>query len=128
MAGSRAAPETSLAIFGWVAEQEKPRLSERTRAGLARARREGKRIGRPRRIAAVDLPRLVKLRREGLSLRQIAQRLRVPETFRAPGPLAREHVACESKRVGKPGLGKPRLFCTVWGCVETDPILRSDLR
>jgi putative DNA-invertase from lambdoid prophage Rac len=36
-----------VAIFGWVAEQERTRLIERTRAGLARARREGKRIGRP---------------------------------------------------------------------------------
>jgi DNA invertase Pin-like site-specific DNA recombinase len=41
-----------LAIFGWVAEQERARLIERTRAGLARARekgtRSGKAIGRPR--------------------------------------------------------------------------------
>jgi DNA invertase Pin-like site-specific DNA recombinase len=36
-----------VAIFGWVAEQERTRLIERTKAGLERARREGKRIGRP---------------------------------------------------------------------------------
>jgi DNA invertase Pin-like site-specific DNA recombinase len=36
-----------VAIFGWVAEQERERLRERTRAGMERARREGKRIGRP---------------------------------------------------------------------------------
>ena len=36
-----------LAIFGWVAEQERTRLIERTRAGIARARKEGKRLGRP---------------------------------------------------------------------------------
>jgi DNA invertase Pin-like site-specific DNA recombinase len=36
-----------VAIFGWVAEQERARLIERTRAGLERARREGKRLGRP---------------------------------------------------------------------------------
>lgn len=36
-----------VAIFGWVAEQERARLIERTKAGLERARREGKRIGRP---------------------------------------------------------------------------------
>ncbi len=36
-----------VAIFGWVAEQERTRLIERTRAGLERARREGKRLGRP---------------------------------------------------------------------------------
>lgn len=36
-----------LAIFGWVAEFERTRLVERTKAGLARARGEGKRLGRP---------------------------------------------------------------------------------
>lgn len=36
-----------VAIFGWVAEQERARLIERTRAGLERARRQGKRLGRP---------------------------------------------------------------------------------
>jgi putative DNA-invertase from lambdoid prophage Rac len=36
-----------VAIFGWVAEQERTRLIERTRAGLARARAQGKRLGRP---------------------------------------------------------------------------------
>lgn len=36
-----------IAIFGWVAEQERSRLIERTRAGLERARRQGRRLGRP---------------------------------------------------------------------------------
>lgn len=36
-----------IAIFGWVAEQERARLIERTKAGLERARRAGKRLGRP---------------------------------------------------------------------------------
>ena len=36
-----------IAIFGWVAEQERARLIERTKAGLERARRQGKRLGRP---------------------------------------------------------------------------------
>ncbi|WP_279324176.1 recombinase family protein [Anaeromyxobacter soli] len=37
-----------VAVFGWVAEQERSRLIERTKAGLERARRQGKRLGRPR--------------------------------------------------------------------------------
>lgn len=41
-----------LSIFGWVAEQERSRLIERTRAGLARARAEGTPIGRPRKSPA----------------------------------------------------------------------------
>jgi len=36
-----------LAIFSWVAERERENLSERTKAGVARARHEGKHIGRP---------------------------------------------------------------------------------
>jgi DNA invertase Pin-like site-specific DNA recombinase len=36
-----------VAIFGWVAEQERVRLIERTKAGLERARAQGKRLGRP---------------------------------------------------------------------------------
>jgi DNA invertase Pin-like site-specific DNA recombinase len=36
-----------IAIFGWLGEQERNRLVERTKAGLARARAQGKRIGRP---------------------------------------------------------------------------------
>ena len=37
-----------LAIFGWVAEQERTRLRERTKAGIERARAAGKTLGRPR--------------------------------------------------------------------------------
>lgn len=36
-----------VAIFGWVAEQERARLIERTKAGLERARRSGTRSGKP---------------------------------------------------------------------------------
>ena len=36
-----------LAFTGWVAQQESKRRSERTKAGMARARAEGKQIGRP---------------------------------------------------------------------------------
>lgn len=37
-----------VAIFGWLYEQERAELVARTRAGLDRARRQGKAIGRPR--------------------------------------------------------------------------------
>ena len=38
-----------LAIFSWVAEREREMLSQRTKEGLARARSEGVRLGRPER-------------------------------------------------------------------------------
>jgi DNA invertase Pin-like site-specific DNA recombinase len=42
-----AVAELLLAIMAWVAEQESQRRSERVRAGMARARAEGKNVGRP---------------------------------------------------------------------------------
>lgn len=36
-----------LAIFSWIAQQERQRIVERTKAGLERAKREGKKLGRP---------------------------------------------------------------------------------
>jgi putative DNA-invertase from lambdoid prophage Rac len=65
-----------IAIFGWVAEQERVRLGERTRAGLARARRDGIRLGRP--ATRIDLRLARKLQQEGLAVRAIAKRLKVP--------------------------------------------------
>ena len=60
------------------AELERSILIERVRAGMARARAEGKRIGRPER--RVDLERLARLRAEGRSIRQIARTLAVPSS------------------------------------------------
>lgn len=60
-----------IAIFSWVAEQERNRLIERTKAGLERARRQGVRLGRPR--VRVDLDRVEELRTKGIPLRQIAK-------------------------------------------------------
>jgi DNA invertase Pin-like site-specific DNA recombinase len=64
-----------IAIFSWAGEQERNRLIERTKAGLAAARRRGARIGRPRR--RVDLDRARELRVAGQSLRAVAKDLGV---------------------------------------------------
>lgn len=39
--------ELLLAVFSWVAEQERKRISERVKAGLAKRKGDGKRLGRP---------------------------------------------------------------------------------
>lgn len=65
-----------IAIFGWVAEQERATIVARTKAGLERARRQGKHLGRPAR--AIDTRRARSLLDDGLSFRQVAKRLRVP--------------------------------------------------
>jgi putative DNA-invertase from lambdoid prophage Rac len=72
-----AGPTRSLlvAIFSWVAEQERLRLIERTKAGLRRAQSTGATLGRPR--AQVDLDEALALRRRGVSVARAAERLGV---------------------------------------------------
>lgn len=60
------------------AELEREILIERVRAGMARARAEGKRIGRP--VRRVDLEELRRLRAAGRSIREIARALGVPRS------------------------------------------------
>jgi DNA invertase Pin-like site-specific DNA recombinase len=62
-----------LSVLAAVAKQERITLSERTKAGLQRARRAGKRLGR--RAVHVDVKAAHKLRADGLGLRGIAQQL-----------------------------------------------------
>jgi putative DNA-invertase from lambdoid prophage Rac len=64
-----------LAIFAWVAQEERRILIERTRAGLQRARRRGtksgKAIGRPR-ASSIMLGAAARLVQQGQSIRQAA--------------------------------------------------------
>ena len=82
--------EAVLAILAAIAKQERIRISERTRAGLDRAREKGTRsgrpIGRPRVIFRRD--QVVELRKEGFSWRQIALRLHA-----SPTAVRRAHAA-----------------------------------
>jgi DNA invertase Pin-like site-specific DNA recombinase len=65
-------------IFAVLAEMERELIVERVKAGLRRARREGKRLGRPR--VEVDSGMVLKLHERGLSQREIAQRLSLSKT------------------------------------------------
>ena len=65
-----------LAVF---AEFEREILRERVRAGLAHARRNGKRLGRPA-TAALHAAEVRKLHRAGVSKSEIARRLRIGRT------------------------------------------------
>jgi DNA invertase Pin-like site-specific DNA recombinase len=67
--------EAIIGVLAAVAAQERIRISERTKAGLARTRAQGTRLGRP--VKNVDIRKARKLRASGMSLREIAQRLRV---------------------------------------------------
>jgi DNA invertase Pin-like site-specific DNA recombinase len=60
-----------VAVLATIARQERLRISERTRAGLERARKRGRRPGRRRLI--FDLPLAARLRADGLSWRIIGR-------------------------------------------------------
>lgn len=67
-----------LSILATIAKQERVRLSERTLAGLARARRQGKTLGRPRVIC--DREKVKALHSSGKSLGAIAAELGMSKT------------------------------------------------
>jgi DNA invertase Pin-like site-specific DNA recombinase len=58
-----------------MSRQERINISDRTRAGLQRAVKAGKVLGR--REVSVDVVRARKMQREGLGLRPIAKKLRI---------------------------------------------------
>jgi DNA invertase Pin-like site-specific DNA recombinase len=64
-----------LSILGGVAEFERELIRDRTKAGLARAKAQGKRLGRPRK--RVNMERARELRSQGLGYRKIANALGV---------------------------------------------------
>ena len=71
------AGELMLAVAAWIAKQERIRISDRTKAGLERARRQGKVPGRPKRVFRRD--EVVRLRDvERMSWRAIAAALDIP--------------------------------------------------
>ena len=65
-------------IISAVAQLERDIIAERVKAGLRRAKENGKRLGRPR--LAIDLEKIQKLRSQGLSLRAIAKETGVSRT------------------------------------------------
>lgn len=67
-----------LAILAVIAKQERVRLSERTIAGLEKARKAGRVGGRPRVVC--DRHKIERLREAGLSLSAIARKVKVSKS------------------------------------------------
>jgi len=67
-----------LAILAVIAKQERVRLSERTLAGLAKARKQGRVGGRPKLILRRD--QVAKHRADGLSISAISEKMEIPRT------------------------------------------------
>ena len=65
-----------LAVVSTLAKAERERISERTKAGLARVKRSGKKLGRPP-VASKKRTQAVKLLKKGYSIRQVAHKLGV---------------------------------------------------
>ena len=81
-------PDTPEAVIGdilttfmaWAAEQELQAVSRRTRAGLQKARAEGKTLGPPSRVDDDQVEDMARMRREGLSFRAIGKLVGVSRT------------------------------------------------
>jgi putative DNA-invertase from lambdoid prophage Rac len=67
-----------IAFFSWMNEQELIRLSKRTKAGLDRARAQGKILGRP--VKELDRETVTTLQNEGKSWKEISSIFRVDES------------------------------------------------
>jgi len=65
-----------MAIFSWVAEREREMLIERTKNGLERAKKEGKKLGRP--AKEINWKEVEKYREKGISYSAISRILDVP--------------------------------------------------
>ena len=83
-----AEPDIAEAVIGdilttfmaWAAEQELQAVSRRTKAGLERARAEGKTLGPPPRVDDDQVEDMARLRREGQSFRSIGRIFGVSRT------------------------------------------------
>ena len=83
-----AEPDTAEAVIGdilttfmaWAAEQELQAVSRRTRAGLEKARAEGKILGPPSRVDDDQVEAMARLRRERQSFRSIGKVFGVSRT------------------------------------------------
>jgi DNA invertase Pin-like site-specific DNA recombinase len=68
-----------IAIMATLAKQERVKRAERTKAGLARVRAAGRRLGRPAKLNGEHTAEIARLRSQGLSLRAVARQLGISE-------------------------------------------------
>jgi DNA invertase Pin-like site-specific DNA recombinase len=68
-----------IAIMATLAKQERVKRSERTRAGLARVRASGKRLGRPVTLNGQHRREIARLTAQGHSLRAVARQLGISD-------------------------------------------------
>ncbi len=96
-----------VAVFAWVAQQERQRIGERVRAGQARARAQGVHLGRKPRV--VDIEELRRRRAAGQGWRRIARAMKAPTST-----LRRKFRECQ-KSPRELRHREPRLERDSWG-------------
>ncbi len=70
-----------LTVLSALAQSEREKISERTKAGLRRALAEGKHLGRPpRAISGHRLRKIIRLRNAGSSIRVIGRQVKLPKS------------------------------------------------
>lgn len=74
------AAEVILAVMAWAAKMERIAINERIAAARRRVEAEGGRWGRPRSMDDAQVRRAATLRRDGLSVRQVAHRMRLAKS------------------------------------------------
>jgi DNA invertase Pin-like site-specific DNA recombinase len=87
-------------VLAAISEFERDLIRDRVLAGLARARAQGKRLGRPR--VAVDLGRVSQMRAAGVSVRGVARALKI-----SPMSVTRALADLETSRLRIPSAGVP---------------------
>ena len=63
-----------ISVFASLYELERKMISERTKAGLERARRMGKKIGRKQKLSNKQVKEMIKAYREGIPIAKLARR------------------------------------------------------
>ena len=133
-------PDTAEAVIGdilttfmaWAAEQELQAVSRRTRAGLERARAEGKTLGPPPRVDDDQVEAMARLRREGQSFRSIGRifgvsrttvqrRLQEQEAANLEEDSQTDYKEAEQKRRHGPGPGGEVNEKTVRNALKAGP-------
>src|SRR6266851_6187532 len=74
------AAEVNLAVMAWAAKMERLAINERIAAARRRVEAEGGRWGRPRTMDDAQVKRAAALRRDGLTVREVARRMRLPKS------------------------------------------------
>jgi DNA invertase Pin-like site-specific DNA recombinase len=95
-----------LAVLAAMAEMERDLLVERTQSGLARAKAEGKTLGRPTKTTADDQAKIVELHAAGQSLTKIAAQFGIGKAtvhniIKTAGGAAKKSTPAASRKAAK---------------------------